>query len=250
MAHNRLRAAVAFAITLPAFLLLAASAAGADESATYLDRTIIVKTDPRFCAVGQEDPADRRIRHAYDGASGDAVSVVSIQADCTMLDKYRRGEVAMGDVVPSMAVQVNLKGGKPMIFDLPRAQFLDRIEAGLTGEGSEQVYALTQDSARSAMVRMKQSMGPDAGNIELDNTQILGVLGHDENAVYLGLTQEFRQDGKTVQIAAVAASTLINGLPTTITYAEPYTGPDTFKPMLTETKRLTRDIVQSNEGAS
>lgn len=240
--------------TLAAFVAVALAsplARGADTSAdtsVIAGRTIKVERDLRFCLVGRDNPADQLIHRAFDEAAGDTLETVSIQADCAKLDKFRRSESAMGDVEPSLAVQVNLKAGKPMIVTQARPQFLDYMESSLKGQYSGQIYQFGEKSAEAAMARLKQSMGESIGNVDLEGTQILGVVGRDDAAVYLGLIQRFVQGDKRMQVAAVAASTVVNGLPLTITYSEPYTGPEMFKPMLAETQRLTRGIIMQNEG--
>jgi hypothetical protein len=236
---------------LSAFALVAFAVPGARGADTSIiaGRTLKVEPDARFCVVGHDDPADELIHRAFDEAAGDDLATVSIQADCEKLEKFRRNESAMGDVEPSLAVQINLKAGKPMIVGMPRARFLDCMETNLKSRNSSQIYQLGEKSAQAAMTRLKQSMGESVGNVNLEGTQILGVLDRDDSAVYLGLVQRFTQGGKRVQVAAIAASTVVNGLPLTITYSEPFTKPDMFPAMLAETKRFTRDIIQLNEGS-
>ena len=65
---------------------------------------------------------------------------------------------------------------------------------------------------------------------------------------YIGIVQKYDNNGVPYAVAGVGATTIVNGLPLTVTRTDLYSGVDQSPTLPAEVKRVLRELVALNEG--
>jgi hypothetical protein len=241
-----MRSRVTTSITAILAILAMAGAAQADEF-EIAGRHLTIQTMAGYCAVGHSDPADRLLYGIADEAGRGMLRTLSFQADCVALDKLHKDRSFQTDVEPSLLFQFNLMNGEESAIPMTRDKFLEIMATVLTSQYSDEIYALAKEGSEAAIARIKEKMGAAMADTTLTETKILGVLDRDDLGVYIGIIQTYDNAGKPYAVAGVGATTLVNGLPLTITRTDRYVSAEQFPALTAEVKRVLGALVARNE---
>lgn len=237
--------ALAFLATIFVALTLTGSARA--EEFDIGGRHLTIDIMAGYCAVGHSDPADRLLYGIADEAGRGVVRTLSYQADCVALERFRKDRSFHTDVEPSLLFQITLLDGNEGPLPLTRDRFVEMMATVLKSQYSDEIYEKAKQGSQAAVTRLKEKLGDVMANIALTDTKILGVLDRDDQGVYIGIVQSFDAAGRPYVVAGVGATTLVNGLPLTITRSDVYSGPAQFPAMTAEVKRVIRELIRLNE---
>lgn len=227
-------------------MLAATDPARADEF-DIAGRHIKIETSEGYCAVGHSDPADKLIYGVVNEASRGLLRALALQADCAALDEFRRNRSLDGQLEPALLFQLNLLNGEAEALPLTRDKFLEMMESALKSQYSDEMWMLAKQNAQAAIARVREKMGAAMAGTTLTDMQVLGVLDRDDFGVYVGIVQTVEENGASRILAGVGASTLVNGLPVTVTLMKRYVGPEQFPSITSEVKHVLQEFIGLNE---
>jgi hypothetical protein len=231
-----------------ALVCVAAGLGGASAADFRLgNRTLAVEPPAGYCAMDRRAPLEGPLFEAQEKASP-TIRVLALHVDCRKLDAYRGEEAYLEDLAPSILVLASLHEGEPMVVGLPREQFNEAMEVGMRSITESQVQEMATQSSETLLAVLKEKLGPHYADIRYVGTQYLGILGRDETAVYMGQIAKLSLAGTPWTETAVSASTLVNGVVITVSYAEPGDRPEAVGDILTQVRQFTRDLIALNEG--
>jgi len=207
-----------------------------------------IETIDGYCAVGHTDPADKLLYGIADEAGRGVVRTLSYQGDCAALNRFRKDRSLKSDVEPSLLFQITLVEGKETALPVTREKFLEIMETVLKGQYGDEIYTLAKQGMTAAVARLKEKMGSAMAGVTMTDVQVLGIVDRDDFGVYIGIVQTYDNNGASYVIAGVGATTIVNGLPLTVTRTDLYSGPEQFPTLTAEVKRVLRELVALNEG--
>lgn len=229
--------------------VLAMAAVAAADEFEIDGHHLKIETIDGYCALGHTDPADKLLYGIADEAGRGVVRTLSYQADCAALARFRKDRSLKDDVEPSLLFQITLIEGKETALPITREKFLEIMETVLKSQYGDEVYALAKQGMAAAVARLKEKLGPAMAGVTITDTQMLGIVDRDDLGVYIGIRQSYDNNGAPYVIAGVGATTIINGLPLTVTRTDRYTGPEQFPELTADVQRVLRALVTLNEGS-
>jgi hypothetical protein len=239
------RASVLIAVGLAA--LMTGGLACADDF-DIAGHHLKIETLEGYCAASRDDAVDKPLYSMADALVTGVLHTLSIQGDCKDLERYRRERSLKVDIQPTVLIQLNLLEGKEGALAIDRGKFLELMNKMMTSQYSDEIWQLAKRSTTEALARLKEKMGDEISDAKLQDMQVLGVIDRDDLGVYIGIVQKFDNGGKAYVIAGVGASTMINGLPLTVSRTDVYSGPEQFTAITAEVKHILNQLVALNEG--
>jgi hypothetical protein len=237
------------AIALFALASLATAGPVQADDFDIAGRHLVIGPIEGYCPVGHTDPADEFIYATIDEAARGALRTLSVLADCAALDAFRKDGSRQTDIRPALIFQLGLLEGEEKALSMTRDKFLEIMGAALKSQHSDDIWNLAQQSERAAMTRLQEKTRAALAEMTPPDPIVLGMLDRDELGVYIGFVEAADEGGKPNVTAGVGATTMVNGLPLTVTRTEHYVGPEQFSSITAEIKRVLRELVMLNEGA-
>lgn len=221
------------ALVFASLLLLAAPPATHAESVNVAGRTVDVPVPAGYCVLkdgAAEGPILDRLRYGL----GKGNRLLLAFANCDELKAMRAAKAGTAEdgFDDYATVAVVLENGEPKLLDgVGRPQFLERIIRAMSN-GQVIASALKRAEERVRHVR------------DIRQTESLGVLDNDANAVYIGLTG---LNAETDQhVLAVGGATLVKGMNVYFTVYKILKGPGDVSQLLTLQKANLGSFVAAN----
>jgi len=210
---------------------------------------LVIEPMEGYCPVGHNDPADKSIYAMVDEAARGVLRALSVQGDCAALDAFRKDRSRQTDILPALVFQLGLLEGEEKALPMTRQKFLEIMDAALQSQHSDEIWTLAKQSEQAALTRLQAKTRAALAEMTPPDMAVLGMLDHDELGVYIGFVQAVDEGGKPNVTAGVGATTMVNGLPLTVTRTEHYASAEQFRSMTAELKRVLRELITRNEGA-
>jgi hypothetical protein len=210
---------------------------------------LVIEPMEGYCPVGHTDPADQSIYAMTDEAASGALRTLSVQGDCAALDAFRKDSSIQPDILPALVFQLGLLEGEEKALPMTREKFLEIMDAALQSQHSDEIRNLARQSEQAATVRLQEKTSAALAEMTPAGPVVLGMLDRDELGVYIGFVEAIDRGGKADVNAGVGATTMVNGLPLTVTRTERYASVAQFRSITAELKRVLRAFVTWNEGA-
>jgi hypothetical protein len=207
-------------------LLAAGDAVAAGDPANALPppaeteavRALLKLTPPaHYCPLDPRLDADY-LALASMGYARSGSDLLVLWRDCKTLSISRTGLEDYSK--PSIAITAKVKDGHFLRLNMKQVEFLATLD--------REIAASTAAAGGNAQVRL------------------LGAVGRDANAVYLGVLYSQRVNGKDAVLATVLASTLLRGLYLEISVFEKFDGDMTLSGETSYTKQIIRQLFADN----
>ncbi len=184
-------------LTLAAFLCLASS--GHAEEIRLGSKTLSIPPPDGYCTFDRNNPADAFVMDTTERAQAGQNQVLVHFAPCRDLDDWHAGRIPNYSVYGNVAVQ--LERGAPHSIALARREFLARTKSEMPEVDIKEV-----ESEANATT--------DA--IQISESQFLGILDHDQNALYVGILSVAEVAGQKHRVISITGLTLLGSIVTNI----------------------------------
>ncbi|NNG03899.1 MAG: hypothetical protein HKM95_07335 [Inquilinus sp.] len=195
---------------------------------------IVTPAPEGTCTLSDRNPVDLQALILQRQLNAGSNHVLSMFADCGELQAARAGNGELFDIGTYLAPMI---GSRPLAG--PRAEILAALAGEFDRNGQAAMDSATGDVQRRAD---RAAMG-----VEIGEAESLGLLRHDDEALYTGLVQGISTDtGDTVVLATVIALTVIDGWIVSINTGDFYDGPGTVDTLLADQRRNVRRLLAAN----
>jgi hypothetical protein len=202
------------------------------------ESTLRIAVPAGLCEVRTEGgPGEKR----YHKIASDALRMGNTLLAALFVDCAAHDELAADNFSPaaSLTITLPLDNGAPARFPgRSRQSLLDEV----AGPASQNAAGATTGASAAYLQRLREF---DASATM--PRQSLGLLAQDEAAVYTGAIARQVQDGQTINVASVGATTLLKDQVVTLNFLRNFEDTAGVPDLVDEAQLITGEFVQLNE---
>jgi len=214
---------------------LAAQAASAEQM-VFAGQTLDIEPPAGYCAVDRGRAAEASLLAAQEGAQRDANRIALVFVECRDLAKAR--ESGTYDLSDYGMVLLPLQRGNVVKYTGTRP--------GFVAEAAKQFGDFDADKAlETAKARIKEA------GVTVTGMRMLGVLGRDDTALYLGIALDGAADaaGRSPQrVLGIIALTVVNEIAVSINVYRAGASEDAIPAMIAQDKANVAALIAANAG--
>ena len=214
------------------FLLLAVgiflfmTQAGQAAEFQVAGQTLSISPPHGYCALDRNNPSDAPVIERLEKSQAGRNQVLMSFALCSELADWRAGRIPYYKHYGNVTVQ--LQDGSPQKLQSSRADFIASMEETMPKIDPAEVDR--EVSTRTG---------------EITGSQLLGIIGKDSNALYIGLLVSLKAEGQPIVLAGVTSFTLLKSIVVNTNLYEPASA-DAHEHLLSIQQPYLAQLVQRN----
>ncbi len=205
------------------------------ETYTVEGRRLTVEPPEGYCLLNPDVPGEKRVAKMYKAILGEKNLMLQLFMDCDELANARDSGVR--SIGRYGMITLPLRDGGILEIEQSRADYLDAID---------QLMARMPVAA----ARMDEDFEEWIANIvpyAVDgNTQVMGVMARDDEALYSGLLHNPAGDGSDALNAGLIGLTVIKGLPMALNLFRPFVDASTYRGLHDDSRAIIADLIARN----
>ena len=205
------------------------------ETYTIEGRRLTIEPPEGYCLLDPNVPGEKRVTKMYKAILAEKNLMLQLFMDCDELANARDSSVRFSDRYGMITLP--LRDGGILEIELSRADYLD---------------AIAEMMARMpvAAARMDEDFDKRIANIvpyAVDgNTQVMGVMARDDEALYSGLLHNPAGDGSDSLNAGLIGLTVVKGLPIALNLFRPFVDASTYRGLYEDSRAIIAELIARN----
>lgn len=213
-------------LTLATFLFLVSG--GYAEEIQVGSKTLSIVPPEGYCVLDHNNPADAFVMDTVQKAQAGHGLVLMHFVLCTEFDDWHAGRAPGYSHYGNTSVQ--LQDGTPHTFRISLPEFIAEMQKHMP---------------EIDMAEIEREVNGKVEGIELSGSQVLGVIGKDSNALYVGLASAVEVGGQRTLLAGVTSFTLLGSFIANTNLTAP-AEPGAHERLLVTQKAYLAELVRLN----
>lgn len=199
-----------------------------------------------YCPAEAKPLTEDVLRFQFGLADATEEPALGLAVDCAWYEDIESYENGARHPV-FLSVQPAYAAGKPVFFEIDRADFLAMLSGAIYVEPDLDIAFEGEAQAIPAIERwLTQVSTPSEASV--GSAEIMGTLGRDADAFYTALLMAGDTGERRVVRAIVSGDTIIKGMSTSVQAFAEIDRAEDLRPLLDAAKLYARHLIEVNEG--